>query len=163
MTPEERDIINDLFQRLRDFGVPEKDPQADALINQSVRALPDSAYLLVQTLLVREQELQQAEERVQELEDQIAQSQPAPAQAGTGGGSFLGGRGGQQSARGGSVPSMGGGSQDSATTSFGGGADLSPETLISIGLRFISFGSAIIVFSSLNERSLVSHKALPLL
>lgn len=41
MTPQERQLITGLFDRMRGFGAPEKDTEAEALINQSVRALPD--------------------------------------------------------------------------------------------------------------------------
>ncbi len=110
MTPDERQLITDLFDRMRNFGQPEKDPQAEALINQSVRALPDSAYLLVQTLLVRESELQQGDERIQDLEARVAEleGQHASQTGGRSGGSFLGGA----APRGSSVPSMGTGPRD---------------------------------------------------
>ena len=47
MNPAERDLIAGLFQRMRDFGAPEKDREAEALISQAVRANPDAAYMLV--------------------------------------------------------------------------------------------------------------------
>ena len=53
MTPEERQLITSLFDRLRSFGRPEKDKQAEALISQSVRAIPDVPYMLVQSTQVR--------------------------------------------------------------------------------------------------------------
>jgi len=119
MTPDERQLISGLFDRMRSNGTVEKDREAESLINQAVRQTPDAAYLLVQSVLAQEHFLQQAasriedlEARLRELEDEVAQQ--APAQR-TGGGSFLGGLfgGGQsaprQSARpSGSVPSFGG-------------------------------------------------------
>ena len=71
MTPEERQLIAGLFDRMRSYGAPEKDREAEALINQSVRANPDATYMLVQSVLVQEQALQAANNRVQELEDQL--------------------------------------------------------------------------------------------
>jgi hypothetical protein len=120
MTPDERQLISGLFDRMRSNGTVEKDREAESLINQAVRQTPDAAYLLVQSVLAQEHYLQQAasriedlEARMRELEDDVAQRQ-APAQS-TGGGSFLGGLFGggqnapQQSARSsGSVPSFGG-------------------------------------------------------
>ena len=38
MTADERQLITGLFDRMRGFGAPEKDREAEALINQSVRA-----------------------------------------------------------------------------------------------------------------------------
>ena len=54
MTPEERQLIADLFDRMRQYGSPEKDRDAEALINQQVRAIPDATYMLVQSVLVQE-------------------------------------------------------------------------------------------------------------
>jgi len=120
MTPDERQLISGLFDRMRSNGTVEKDREAESLINQAVRQTPDAAYLLVQSVLAQEHYLQQAasriedlEARMRELEDDVAQRQ-APAER-SGGGSFLGGLfGGGQSApqqggrSSGSVPSFGG-------------------------------------------------------
>ena len=88
MTPEERRLITSLFDRLRSFGRPEKDKQAEALINQSGRAIPDVPYMLVQSTLIQEQaleaantRLQEAEERVRELEEEL-QRRPSGSGAG---------------------------------------------------------------------------------
>jgi hypothetical protein len=114
MTPEERQLITGLFDRMRDFGSPEKDREAEALINQSVRANPDAAYMLVQSVLVQGQALQAANDRVMELEDRLrAAEEGAPVRAPAAGGSFLGGLFGSGRAasepepRSGSVPSIG--------------------------------------------------------
>ena len=71
MTPEERQLIAGLFDRMRSYGLPEKDREAEALINQSVRANPDAPYMLVQSVLVQEQALQAANDRVTQLEDEL--------------------------------------------------------------------------------------------
>lgn len=88
MTPEERQLIAGLFDRMRSFGAPDKDREAEALIGQSVRSNPDAPYMLVQSVLVQEQALQAANDRVQELEDQL---RGAEQPRGAGSGSFLGG------------------------------------------------------------------------
>lgn len=98
MTPDERQMIADLFERLRSFGPVEKDREADQFITQLVRQTPDAGYMLVQSVLVQENTLQETGNRMQELEDQVRyleqqlqqQQAPAPA-AGRWGGSFLGG------------------------------------------------------------------------
>jgi hypothetical protein len=119
MTPDERQLISGLFDRIRSNGPVEKDRDAESLINQAVRQTPDSAYLLVQSVLAQEHYLQQAagrieelEARMRDLEDELAQQQ-APQRSS--GGSFLGGLfGGGQSApqqparSAASVPSFGG-------------------------------------------------------
>lgn len=121
MNGEERQLISGLFDRMRGVGAVEKDRDAEALINQSVRQIPDAPYMLVQSVLVQEQALQQAGERIEELEERVRQleqmsARPAQPQASGGflGGLFGGGaqRPGASSAppmRGGSVPSFGGG------------------------------------------------------
>jgi hypothetical protein len=92
MTPEERQLITGLFDRMRNIGNLDKDRDAEALIAERVRSMPDAPYMLVQSVLVQEQALQQAERRIRELEEDLrdleaAQESRAPAA----GGGFLGG------------------------------------------------------------------------
>jgi hypothetical protein len=88
MTPEERDLIAGLFSRLRSADSPDKDREAEALINNGVQALPSAPYLLVQTVLVHEHALNNAQARIADLERQLEQArQPAPATQSSG--SFL--------------------------------------------------------------------------
>lgn len=91
MTPEERQLITGLFDRMRSYGAPEKDREAETLITQSLRANPDAPYMLVQSVLVQEQALHAANDRVQELEDQLRATQGAEQPRGARSGSFLGG------------------------------------------------------------------------
>lgn len=89
MTPQERDLITTLLQRLKDTarsGQP-KDPEADALIRQSMRDTPDAPYYLVQTVLIQDLSLHQAQNQIAELEQQLADAR-AQKSSGT---SFLGG------------------------------------------------------------------------
>jgi len=100
MTPDERQLITGLFERIRQQGAGEKDREAEALIRDGVRQMPDAPYMLVQTALVQEMALQQSENRVRELEDRIRELEDKaqqPAQQGTG--SFLGGLFGGGAAR----------------------------------------------------------------
>jgi hypothetical protein len=97
MTPDERQLITGLFDRMRAFGPVEKDRDAEALINQTVRQMPDAPYMLVQSVLVQEQALQQADQRIRELEEKVqrleaqtAQARAAPASGGILGGLFGG-------------------------------------------------------------------------
>ncbi len=91
MTPDERRLITDLFDRMRSFGGPEKDREAEALINQSVRAVPDAPYMLVQSVLVQEQALEAANGRVQELEERVRALEDGGSSRAQSSGSFLGG------------------------------------------------------------------------
>src|SRR5262245_21748031 len=85
MTPEERRLIEDLFDRMQSYGAPEKDRAAESLIRDRVRAMPDAVYMLTQSVLVQDQALQVANERVMELEERVRQledSQPPPRRSG---------------------------------------------------------------------------------
>jgi uncharacterized protein len=86
MTPQEREMIEGLFQRLKATDVPEKDKEAEQLIQARMAALPSAAYQLVQTVLVQEHALAAAQARIEQLES--ASRAPQTAGAGT---SFLGG------------------------------------------------------------------------
>lgn len=90
MTPEERQMISDLFDRMRGVSV-DKDRDAEALISQRTRSTPDAAYLLVQSVLMQEFALQQSTARIEELEEQVRQMEASsqPPQRNSGG--FLGG------------------------------------------------------------------------
>lgn len=66
MNPQERQMIDSLFQRLTQ-AAPQagpRDPEAEALIQQRFQSLPGAAYYMTQTLLVQERALQQAEARL---------------------------------------------------------------------------------------------------
>src|SRR5262245_49965243 len=90
MTPEERQLITGLFDRMRGFALAGKDGEAEALINEGMRSVQNAPYMLVQSVLVQEQALQQAEGRINELEEQVRALQRTPQQP-PAGGSFLGG------------------------------------------------------------------------
>jgi hypothetical protein len=91
MTPEERQLITGLFDRMRSYGSPEKDRDAETIINQSVRTLPDAPYMLVQSVLVQEHALQEAGNRIEELEDRVRSLLGTEQTRAPGSGSFLGG------------------------------------------------------------------------
>jgi uncharacterized protein len=91
MTPEERQLIAGLFDRMRSFSLPEKDREADALISEQVRAAPDAPYMLVQSVLVQEHALQEAASRIKALEEQVRTLEAGAHQQAPGAGSFLGG------------------------------------------------------------------------
>jgi len=87
MTPEEQNLIEGLFQRLRQADTNPKDAQAEQLIQAKTAELPSATYLLVQAVLVQEHALTNAQARIADLERQLrTQAQPAG-----GGGSFLSG------------------------------------------------------------------------
>jgi hypothetical protein len=82
MTPQEKDLIHGVFDRLA-ANRGAKDSEADAFIRERFQAQPDAAYGLVQAVVMLEAGLNQAQARIAELQKQQEQGQA--------GGSFLGG------------------------------------------------------------------------
>jgi hypothetical protein len=93
MDANERQMITGLFDRMRAQGGIDKDRDAELLINQAVRQVPDSAYMLVQSVLVQEHTLQQAGQRIEELEARVRELETLarPQAAAQSSGGFLGG------------------------------------------------------------------------
>jgi len=81
MTPQERQMIDDLFDRLSTLESAPRDPDAVAAIAQGLRKAPSAVYALVQTVLLQDEALKRANSRIQELE-----AAGAPAQNQSGGG-----------------------------------------------------------------------------
>jgi uncharacterized protein len=109
MTPEERRLIEDLFDRMQSYGTPEKDREAESLITQRVRGMPDAAYMLTQSVLVQDQALEAANARMMELEERVRQLEEGQAPRRSGGflsGGFMG-RGREADAPQSSVPQVG--------------------------------------------------------
>ena len=82
MTPQERQLIDDLFERLARVESAPRDREANEAIAEGLRNAPNAVYTLVQTVLVQDEALKRADARIQELEAG-AQRQPER------GGSFL--------------------------------------------------------------------------
>jgi uncharacterized protein len=91
MTPDERQMITGLFDRMRSYGTPEKDREAETIITEAVRSTPDAAYMLVQSVLVQEHALQEAGIRLKDLEEQVRSLQNTGQARAPESGSFLGG------------------------------------------------------------------------
>src|ERR1700723_2412876 len=70
MTPQERQLVDDLFDRLSKMESAPRDPNATAAIAQGLRIAPNAIYPLVQTVLVQDEALRRANSRIQELEGQ---------------------------------------------------------------------------------------------
>lgn len=79
MTPQERRLVEDLFERLATLERNPREPDAEDAIRNGLRIAPNATYALVQTVLLQEEALRQANERIRELEADAAQ---APQQAG---------------------------------------------------------------------------------
>ncbi len=68
MTPQERQLVDDLFDRLSKLEGAPRDPDAAAAIAQGLRGAPNAVYALVQTVLLQDEALKRANSRIQELE-----------------------------------------------------------------------------------------------
>ena len=68
MTPQERQLVDDLFDRLTKVESAPRDPDAVAAINEGLRKAPNAVYALVQTALLQDEALKRADRRIQELE-----------------------------------------------------------------------------------------------
>lgn len=93
MSPEERSLLSDLFNRTRGAASTPRDPEAEDLIQRGLREQPHAAYFLAQAVIIQDQALNALTTRIQDLQQQIAElerQKPAePAQPASGG--FLGG------------------------------------------------------------------------
>lgn len=96
MTPQERQLIDDLFDKLAGVEATPRDPAAERAIAEASQRAPHAMYALVQTVLVQDEALKQAEARIRELSGEGE----APA-----GGGFLDTMRNAMSGRG-SVPSV---------------------------------------------------------
>ena len=68
MTPQERQMIDELFDRLSKLEAAPRDADATAAIAQGLRVAPNAIYALVQTVLLQDEALKRANSRIQELE-----------------------------------------------------------------------------------------------
>jgi uncharacterized protein len=68
MTPEERKLVTDLFDRLATLEDAQRDPEAERLVKDGLRQAPNAPYALVQTVLVQDEALRRANAHIRELE-----------------------------------------------------------------------------------------------
>jgi uncharacterized protein len=71
MTPQERKLIDELFDRLASLEGGPRDADAVQSINEGLRRAPNALYPLVQTALVQDEALKRADARIRELEDEL--------------------------------------------------------------------------------------------
>lgn len=97
MSPEERQLLTQLFDRVRQASSTPRDREVEGLIESEVRSQPYATYYLAQAVIIQEKGLEAATAKIRDLEAEIghlqaelsrAQAQsPAPAASG----GFLGG------------------------------------------------------------------------
>ena len=127
MTPAERQLVTDLFDRLTTLEDAARDPEAERLIKDGLRQAPNAVYALVQSVLVQDEALKRADARIRELEAELG-IQPEPQRSG----GFLDNMretffGRQEEQRHGSVPSVRSGEAPmGAPSGFSTGAQPAP-------------------------------------
>jgi hypothetical protein len=67
MTPQERQLVNELFDRLASLETAPRDPDAARTIADGLARAPNALYPLVQTVLVQDEALKRADARIREL------------------------------------------------------------------------------------------------
>lgn len=105
MTPQERQLVDELFNRLSQLEQSPREADAAAAINEGLRRAPNAIYALVQTVLLQEEALKQAHARLQQYEGRPQEPQPQRGFLDSMRDSLFGGNAPQR----GSVPSVGGG------------------------------------------------------
>src|SRR5207247_6924766 len=85
MTPEERNLVTELFDRLATLEDAQRDPEAERMVKDGLRQAPNAPYALVQTVLVQDEALKRADARIRELEEAAGGVSAAPQET-----SFLG-------------------------------------------------------------------------
>src|SRR5215510_3971414 len=73
MTPQERQLVEDLFDRLTQLEKAPRDAEAERVIAEGLRQAPNAIYPLVQTVLVQDEALKRADARIRELTGEDAE------------------------------------------------------------------------------------------
>jgi hypothetical protein len=82
MTPQERQLVTELFDRLAQLENNPRDPDAEDLIAELWDKAPNASYALVQSVLVQDEALKRANDHIQELEAELGIEPEQPAQGG---------------------------------------------------------------------------------
>jgi hypothetical protein len=73
MSPEESQLLKSLFDRVKTASNTPRDPEAENLIDQSVREVPQAPYYLAQAVIVQEKGLEAAAAHIKQLEERVHQ------------------------------------------------------------------------------------------
>ena len=83
MTPQESQLVDDLFDRLAKLEAAPRDPEAENLIIDGLRRAPHAVYALVQTTLLQDEALKRANAHIEELQAQMGDAEPPPQRQGS--------------------------------------------------------------------------------
>src|SRR5665213_2245727 len=82
MTPEERQVITGIFERLQAAESHPRDPEAERLIADCVAKQPYAPYAMAQSIYVHEQALANLGQRITDLERQLHDAEEKPQSGG---------------------------------------------------------------------------------
>ena len=71
MTPQERDVITGIFDRLKQAGDAPRDPEAERLIADLIARQPYAPYVLAQSVYVQEQAVANLHRQVEQLQAEV--------------------------------------------------------------------------------------------
>ena len=71
MTPQEQELVNELFDRLAKLESNPRDPDAERLIADGLARAPHAVYALVQKALLQDEAVKRANARIEELQAQV--------------------------------------------------------------------------------------------
>ncbi len=90
MTSQEQEMIQGLIDRVQQTRLPEKDSDAEQLLQQSLGRNPDALYILAQTVLVQKYAVDQAQKQLSDLKAQLEQARQSQQEQPRHATSFLG-------------------------------------------------------------------------
>jgi hypothetical protein len=123
MTPQERDVIAGIFDRLKQAANQPRDPEAENFIAERLREQPYAPYAMAQAVYVQETALANLQAQVEDLQAQLRELQSRPAEAPAQAGGFLSGifgGGAQPAPRPRSVPAFPQRAQDAPSSAWTG-------------------------------------------
>lgn len=85
MTPDERNLLTNLANKIAQTPAPPRDPEAEDFIRTHIGNRPDALYLMTQTVMIQNMALDHAQQQLHDLQQRAGQAPPAS------GSSFLGG------------------------------------------------------------------------
>jgi uncharacterized protein len=92
MNPQEREVIDGIFERLKQVENQPRDPEAEKYIAGLVARQPYAPYAMAQAMFIQEQALNQFKERVEALENELKQAKEPQNSSGFLSGLWGGGR-----------------------------------------------------------------------
>lgn len=82
MTPQERQLVTELFDRLAQLEGNPRDPEAEDLIFDLWDTAPNAAYALVQSVIVQDEALRRANDHIEDLEAELGIEPEQPEEQG---------------------------------------------------------------------------------